>query len=80
MFPEISVILLEIGGIMAPPTIDIINKLEAGFVSAPAPSIPKAKIVGNMIDIKNVSATNAYNVEIPDPKITQIVRIILTTL
>ncbi len=80
MFPEISVILLAIGGIMAPPTIDMINKLEAGFVSAPAPSIPKAKIVGNMIDIKNVSVTNAYNVEIPDPAITQMLRMILITL
>ena len=65
---------------MAPPTIDIINKLEAGFVSAPAPSIPKAKIVGNMMDMKKVSTTNAYNVEIPDPKITQIVRAMLMTL
>ena len=80
MFPEISVILLAMGGMIAPPTIDMISKLEAGFVSEPAPSIPNAKIVGNMIDIKNVIKTNAYNVEIPDPAITQMLRTILMIL
>jgi hypothetical protein len=41
-------------GQIAPPTIDIMIKMEADFVSASRPFIPKAKMGGNMIDIKHV--------------------------
>ena len=57
------------GGKIAPPTIDMIIRLEAAFVSDPRSFIPKAKIVGNIIDMKKAIPIIAYNVIMPDPKI-----------
>src|SRR5690606_18977250 len=62
--------LLDKGGMIAPPTIDIIIKLEADLVSDSVSRIPIAKIVGNIIDIKKVVPTKAYKVAMPDPKMT----------
>jgi hypothetical protein len=39
-----------IGGIIAPPTIDIMIKEEASLDPSPKPLQDKAKMVGNMID------------------------------
>lgn len=40
------------GGIIAPPTIDIMIKEDANFDPSPRPLQDKAKIVGNMMDWK----------------------------
>ena len=58
MFDMSAISPISIGKI-APPTIDITIKEEAIFVSSPSPLMPNAKIVGNMIDIKNGTAINA---------------------
>ena len=39
-------------GKMAPPTIDITIKEDAFLVFSPSPFIPRAKMVGNMMDMK----------------------------
>ena len=65
------------GGSTAPPTIDIIRRLDPGFVSAPISCIPNAKIVGNIIDIKNAMPIMAYTVIIPVPKMAIRVKRIL---
>ncbi len=41
-----------IGGQKAPPATAITKKEEPRFVNGPSPRIPKAKIVGNISDIK----------------------------
>src|SRR4030095_7581060 len=66
MLPVLSDISPIIGGIIAPPTIDITRKAEAILLSSPRPLIPKAKIVGNIIDIKKGAASNAYTAVFPD--------------
>ena len=38
------------GGIMAPPTMDIISKEDANFDPSPKPLQDNAKMVGNIID------------------------------
>ena len=38
------------GGMIAPPTMDIISKEEANLEPSPSPLQDKAKMVGNMID------------------------------
>ena len=40
------------GGMIAPPTIDIMIKEEASFFPSPKPLQDKAKMVGNIIDMK----------------------------
>ena len=65
----LSAIYPSIGGKIAPPTIDMIIKLDPDFVSIPRSCIPKAKMVGNIIDIKKEMPITAYNVIIPDAKI-----------
>ena len=57
------------GGKIAPPTIDMMMRLEPAFVSGPRSFMPNAKMVGNIIDIKNAIPITAYNVIMPDPKI-----------
>ena len=69
ILPVLSEIMPNIGGSNAPPTIDIMIKLEAGLVAFPKPFIPKAKMVGNIIDIKNAIPINEYMVIIPLPYI-----------
>jgi hypothetical protein len=57
MLPPVASEILPISnGKTAPPTIDIIMKDEAIFVSSPRSLIPNANIVGNMMDIKNGTA------------------------
>ena len=66
MLPVLSEIKPIISGATAPPIIDITRKDEAIFVSSPRPLIPKANIVGNMIDIKKGTAITAYTATVPD--------------
>src|SRR5687767_2282772 len=65
MLPVLSDITPINGGKMAPPTIDITRNEEAIFVSSPRSFIPSAKMVGNMIDMKNGTATTEYTATSP---------------
>ena len=69
MLLVLSAIKPSNGGRTAPPTMDIIMRLEPAFVSAPISCMPKAKMVGNIIDIKKAITITAYNVIIPVPNI-----------
>lgn len=53
-------------GANAPPTIDITSNEDAIFVSSPNSFIPKANIVGNMIDMKKGTAMTEYTAIFPE--------------
>ncbi len=69
-----------ITGKMAPPTIDIMINEEPSFVFEPSPRMPREKIVGNMIDIKNSTPVNAYTEILPCEATAPISNIILMML
>ena len=48
-----------------PPIMDITRNDEAIFVSSPKPFIPSAKIVGNMMDMKNGTHITVYTAIAP---------------
>ena len=66
MLPVASEINPIATGANAPPIMAITIKDAAIFVSSPKSLIPKAKIVGNIIDIKNGTPTTAYKAICPD--------------
>ena len=49
----------------APPTIAIITNDEPSFVFLPKPRMLREKMVGNMIDIKKSTPSNAYTGKLP---------------
>jgi hypothetical protein len=61
----ISDTLPMITGNIAPPTIAIISKEEPSLVFDPRPRMPREKIVGNMMDIKNSTPIKAYTGNFP---------------
>jgi len=52
--PTLSAMIPIKGGTSAPPTIAMIIKDEPNFVCVPKSFTPKAKMVGNMIDMKKL--------------------------
>ena len=58
------------GAAIAPPTMDITISDEPSFVCSPSPRIPRAKIVGNPIDMKKKLANMAYIPVLPPPIVT----------
>lgn len=59
-------------GAMAPPTMLIMRKDAPLFVSlGPKPCNANAKMVGNIMASQRYVSTNATNVDIPEPKMTQ---------
>ena len=67
---ELSAINPITGGKTAPPTIDITMKEDAFFVFGPRSLIPKANIVGNMIDIKKNTPYRLIKEVQPSPALT----------
>lgn len=68
-----------IKGNIAPPIIAIIISEEPIFVSSPMPLIPKANMVGNIIDIKKLTPTTKYTLTIPELNVLDNKRNILIT-
>ena len=67
-------------GKIAPPIIDITSREDAGFVFDFMPVIPKAKMVGNMIDIKKPNPPNAITTYFPSVLIaTKLSKIFINT-
>jgi hypothetical protein len=60
------------GGIIAPPTIDIIIKEEANFEPSPKFLQDNAKMVGNMIDWQKYTNIKATTALIPPPNMATI--------
>ena len=65
MLPVLSEISPMSNGASPPPMIDITRNDEASLVSSPSSLIPSAKIVGNMMDIKNGTAITVYTAAYP---------------
>ena len=59
------------GGQKAPPATAITKNDDPFFVKAPKSRIPKAKIVGNIIDMKKYVENNATTEIIPKPSTTK---------
>ena len=54
------------GGMMAPPIMDMMRNDEPSSVSSPRPSIPIAKMVGNMMDMKKLVSHSGATANHPD--------------
>lgn len=75
--PELSAIAPMSGGQKAPPATAITKKEEPFFVSEPRSLMPRAKIVGNITDIKKYVLNKAITEVQPRPISTTPVRIVL---
>lgn len=63
------------GGIIAPPTMDMIINDEANFEPSPKSLHANAKIVGNIMDWKKYTIINAITAKIPPPNIAMTMEI-----
>src|SRR4030042_5060073 len=75
---ETSAIRPMMTGMIAPPTIDITRNEDAFLVNGPRSFIPRAKIVGNMTDIKKYVEKSETTDVHPNPATTRPIVITFT--